>query len=138
LLVLTLGRTLAVSATIAYLIEGALGLPVFAPVATGPGLIGPTAGYLWMYPVAAYVTGTLIDRGWGRHYATRWLAVFLGTLAVFAGGVWWLCVGFRFPFPQALALGVTPFIIGDLLKCSIAAALPPLKLRLFGSDPPGN
>ena len=39
-----------------YLAEGAVGLPVFAPVADGfPGLLGPTAGYLWMYPVSAFM-----------------------------------------------------------------------------------
>jgi biotin transport system substrate-specific component len=130
LLVFGLGRNLAVLATFAYLLEGALGVPVFAPVNTGPALIGPTAGYLWMYPVAAYITGTLADRGLGATYAGRWLAVFAGTLAVFAGGVWWLAVGFHLTIAQAFAVGVTPFIIGDALKCTIAAGLPPQAKRL--------
>jgi len=124
LLVLAFGRNLAVMATLLYLAEGALGLPVFAPV-TGPtGLVGPSAGYLWMYPVAALVIGLLLDRGLTTTYAGRWAAIFAGTVLVFAGGVWWLTVVYGFSLTQAFAAGVAPFIIGDLLKVSIAAALP--------------
>jgi biotin transport system substrate-specific component len=124
LLVLALGRNLAVMATLLYLAEGALGLPVFAPIMGPPGLVGPNAGYLWMYPVAAFVTGLLLDRGLVSTYAGRWAAIFAGTVLVFAGGVWWLSVVYAFNLTQAFAAGVAPFVIGDLLKVSIAAALP--------------
>ena len=124
LLVLALGRNLAVMATLLYLAEGALGLPVFAPIPGPPALIGPTAGYLWMYPVAALVTGLLLDRGLVNTYAGRWAAIFAGTVLVFAGGVWWLSVVYGFNLAQAFAAGVAPFVIGDLLKVSLAAALP--------------
>jgi biotin transport system substrate-specific component len=108
LLVLTLGRDLATLATFAYLLEGAIGLPVFAPVATGPGLIGPTAGYLWMYPVAAYLIGTLCEGKLGATYAGRWLAIFTGTVVVFTGGVWWLAVGYHLSIAHAFAIGAGP------------------------------
>ena len=124
LLVLALGRNLAVMATLLYLAEGAVGLPVFAPIAGPPGLVGPSAGYLWMYPLAAFVTGLLLDRGLVTTFAGRWAAIFAGTVLVFAGGVWWLTVVFKFNLAQAFAAGVAPFVIGDLLKVSIAAALP--------------
>jgi biotin transport system substrate-specific component len=125
LLVLGLGRNLAVVATILYLAEGAVGLPVFAPVGDAfPALIGPTAGYLWMYPVAAFVMGTLLDRGLGASWAGRWAATFAGDLVVFAGGVGWLMVAARLSLPAALAVGAAPFVIGDLLKITIASALP--------------
>jgi biotin transport system substrate-specific component len=124
LLVLALGRNLAVMATLLYLAEGAVGLPVFAPIAGPPGLVGPSAGYLWMYPLAAFVTGLLLDRGLVTTFAGRWAAIFAGTVLVFAGGVWWLTVVYQFNLAQAFAAGVAPFVIGDLLKVSIAAALP--------------
>ncbi|HEY5349418.1 MAG TPA: biotin transporter BioY [Candidatus Lustribacter sp.] len=124
LLVLALGRNLAVMATLLYLAEGAFGWPVFAPVAGPPGLVGPTAGYLWMYPVAAFTMGALLDRGLTTTYAGRWAAIFAGTVLVFAGGVWWLTVVYQLNFGQAFAVGVAPFIIGDFLKVSLAAALP--------------
>lgn len=124
LLVLALGRNLAVMATLLYLAEGAIGLPVFAPIPGPPGLVGPSAGYLWMYPVAAFAIGALLDRGLTANYAGRWVAIFTGTLLVFAGGVWWLTVIYQFSLAQAFATGVAPFILGDFMKVSIAAALP--------------
>jgi biotin transport system substrate-specific component len=124
LLVLALGRNLAVAATLAYLAEGAVGLPVFAPVMGPPGLVGPTAGYLWMYPVAAFAMGTLLDRGLTATYVGRWTAIFAGTVLVFAGGVGWLTAVYGLTVAQAFAAGVAPFVIGDLLKVSLAAALP--------------
>lgn len=125
LLVLALGRTLAVTATLLYLAEGAVGLPVFAPVADGfPGLVGATAGYLWSYPVAAYVIGTLLGSGLKASWAGRWAAIFAGDLVIFAAGAAWLGFFLHLNVAQALALGVTPFIIGDLLKITIASALP--------------
>ncbi len=123
LVVLTLGRDLGTLAMVAYLAEGGIGLPVFAPVNTGPGLLGPTAGYLWMYPVAAFVIGALCETRLGASYAGRWLAIFAGTATVFVGGVAWLAGGFHLPFAHAVAIGVTPFLIGDVLKVTIAAGL---------------
>jgi biotin transport system substrate-specific component len=132
LIVLVIGRELGTLAMFAYLAEGAAGLPVFANVNTGPGLLGPSAGYLWMYPVAAYIIGTLCEHSaFGVTYVGRWFSIFAGTFVVFAGGVWWLMVGFNFSFAAALAAGVTPFVIGDVLKCTIAAGLAPQARKLF-------
>jgi biotin transport system substrate-specific component len=98
---------------------------VFASLHDGfPALIGPTAGYLWMYPVAAFVMGTLLDRGLMGSWAGRWAAVFAGDLVVFAGGVAWLMAAAQLHPRAALAVGVAPFVIGDLLKITIASALP--------------
>ena len=119
LLVLALGRNLAVTAAVLYLIEGFIGLPVFAPA-----MLGPTAGYLFMYPVAAFVMGTLLNGRLGATWAGRWAAIFAGDLVVFAGGVAWLMVYARLNLATGLALGAAPFLIGDLLKITIASALP--------------
>lgn len=125
LLVLALGRNLAVMSTLLYLTEGALGLPVFAAVRDGfPALIGPSAGYFWMYPVAAFLMGSLLDRGLAKSWPGRWLAMFAGDVVVFAGGAMWLAFALHLDVMQAIALGVTPFIIGDALKITIASALP--------------
>jgi biotin transport system substrate-specific component len=125
LLVLALGRNLAVATMLLYLSEGALGLPVFAPVRDGfPSLLGPSAGYLWMYPVASFVMGTLLDRGLAATWAGRWAAIFAGDAVVFAGGAVWLAFAAHFNAAQAIAFGVAPFVVGDLLKITIASALP--------------
>jgi biotin transport system substrate-specific component len=134
LLVLALGRNLAVLAAALYLAEGAIGLPVFAsPIGGFALLIGPTAGYLWMYPVAAFVMGTLLDRGFKANWASRWAAVCAGDLVVFAGGVGWLMAAAHLTLAPALALGAAPFAIGDLLKITIASALPAQAAKIAGA-----
>ncbi|MDE2572776.1 MAG: biotin transporter BioY [bacterium] len=123
IVVALLGTRRSVAAMLLYLAEGASGLPVFAP-STAPSvvaLIGPTAGYLWSFPVAAYVIGALFDLGLGVRVAGRVVAIVAGEIVVFSLGAIWLAhfVGLE----RAVALGVAPFVIGDLLKVSIAAAV---------------
>jgi biotin transport system substrate-specific component len=122
LIVALLGTRAATLAMVAYLIEGASGLPVFAQHQGGAfWLVGaPTAGYLWAFPVAALATGWLFDRGLWRNVAGRFVAVFLGTSVVFVFGAAWLAhvVGGLGP---ALVAGVYPFIAGDLVKTALAA-----------------
>src|ERR671918_2381813 len=67
-----LGSRLGAAAVIAYLIEGAVGLPFFSPVGA-PGILrflGPTAGYLIAFPAAAFVTGAFAENGWDKKYHT--------------------------------------------------------------------
>ena len=121
IVVALLGTRRSVAAMLLYLAEGATGLPVFAPSGV-PGflaLIGPTAGYLWSFPLAAYVIGSLFDLGLIDHVAGRALATIAGELVVFSLGVIWLAhfVG----IDKAFALGVAPFVIGDALKVAIVA-----------------
>lgn len=123
LLVLGIGTRLATLAALAYLAEGALGLPVFSGYGGIARLMGPTAGFLWTFPVAAFAVGVLLDRGLGETYPGRWLAIFAGTAIVFAGGAWWLAVVVGLGPTDALMKGVYPFIVGDILKCSVAAGL---------------
>ncbi|TIP13282.1 biotin transporter BioY [Mesorhizobium sp.] len=118
------------AATVAlYLAEGALGLPVFAGTPEkGIGLAymaGPTGGYLLGYLPAAALCGFLAKRGWDRRIATMALSMLLGTVVIYAFGLSWLgtVVGWDKPI---LAWGLTPFILGDLRKLALAAAVLPL------------
>lgn len=109
---------------IAYLLEGAAGLPVFAGGgATIAWLLGPTAGYLWSYPAAAWVTGRLTERGWGHRPPGAALAFLAGTAVIYAVGVPWLAmfVGAE----NVLMAGLWPFLPGDLVKIALAAVLLP-------------
>ena len=112
---------------------GAIGLQVFAPSATLPPgaarLVGPTGGYLWAYPIAAFVTGWLAERGWDRRYLTSLASMIAGLLIIFAGGVSWLSV-FSYSLPAAIAAGFTPFIVMDLAKAAVAALVLPGAWRL--------
>ncbi len=121
LLVALLGRNQATFAILAYLLEGALGLPVFAAGA----LMSATGGYLLAFPVAAFAIGTLYERGLDRNVGLRFAAVFAGTSLVFVGGVAWLVAFYGLSIGGAIAVGVVPFIVGDFIKCGLAAALAP-------------
>jgi biotin transport system substrate-specific component len=120
-----LGSRLGALAMIAYLIEGAMGLPFFA--AGGSGLarltVSPWAGYLWAYPVAAFVTGWLAERGWDRRYLRAAAAMALGSIVILLGGLIWR-LGFM-SFEQAFMTGVVPFLPGDVIKIALAAAVLP-------------
>ena len=121
-----LGSRLGAVAMIAYLVEGALGLPFFRQGQGGlPYLLtSPTAGYLFSYPLAAFLTGYLAERGWDRRFPTAAAAMALGSLVILLCGWAWLA---RFtPTPTAAyEMGVRPFIVGDLLKIALAAATLP-------------
>ncbi|MFQ6100710.1 MAG: biotin transporter BioY [Anaerolineae bacterium] len=116
---------------LAYLTEGALGLPVFAGGMAGPArLMGPTGGYLVGFVAAAYVTGLLAERGWDRRVGTTLLAMLLGNAAIYALGLLWLTVFVG--IGRVLSLGLYPFIVGDLLKLALAALLLPSGWRMLG------
>lgn len=132
------GRRGAVAMLI-YLAEGATGLPVFAGGTGGLlHLIGPTAGYLWSYPIAAFVTGLLCERGLDRSYWTSVFAMLPGTLIIYALGVPWLAVVLHINATQAFVAGMLPFIPGDLLKLAIASALLPSIWQLVRKIKPDN
>jgi len=120
-----LGSRLGALAMFAYLIEGAGGLPFFA--AGGGGiqrlLFSPTSGYLLSYPAAAFLVGLLAERGWDRRFLTAAAAMALGSLVILLGGWAWLG---RFVSPAAaFEAGVAPFLIGDVIKIALAAAVLP-------------
>lgn len=106
-----------------YTALGALGLPVFA--AAKSGLSGPTLGYLLGFIAAAYLIGWLCERGLERSLRTSIIPFMLGTLVIYLFGAGWLAVFLRLSVNEAVAMGVTPFLIGDALKMAGAAlALP--------------
>ena len=127
-----LGARLGALAMLAYVLEGAIGLPFFSAGRGGAAylLLTPASGYLLSYPLAAFVTGWLAERGSDRRFVTAAAAMVIGSVVILTGG--WL--GFlRFYTPaQAFALGVVPFIIGDITKIALAAAVLPTGWALLG------
>ena len=120
-----LGRRLGALAMLAYLIEGACGLPFFA---MGHGgiwhlLAAPTSGYLLSYPLAAFATGWLAERGWDRKFFTAAAAMALGSIIILACG--WLGMMRFFSPALAFVQGVAPFVVGDIIKLALAAAVLP-------------
>jgi biotin transport system substrate-specific component len=115
---------------LAYLAEGAIGLPVFAGGAGLAYMAGPTGGYLAGFVVAAILVGWLGDRGWDRSVAMTLVAMVLGTSLIFGLGVAWLTA--LIGFEPAIANGLVPFLVGAAFKIALAAAVLPFAWRLVG------
>ena len=125
-----LGARRGCLAVLAYIIEGAAGLPVFAVGVGSAVLLGPTGGYLFGFIPAAYITGRLAEKGWDRRIGTTVLAMVFGNLAILTFGLFWLCclTGFN---TTVLTLGLYPFIFGDLIKIILAAILLPAGWKML-------
>lgn len=119
------GWRLAAGTVALYLVEGAVGLPVFTGTPErGIGLaymVGPTGGYLLGFLLSAAVVGWLAERGFDRHLLTGVLALLIGEVVLFACGVAWLAT--LIGFDKAITLGVLPFLAGEGLKIALAATL---------------
>lgn len=134
-----LGSRLGMASQVLYLLAGIAGLPVFAasPVLPQGGLrlLGPTGGYLLSYPLAAFLTGALAERGFDRRYFTSVLAMTAGLILIFTFGVLWLAF-FARPAARGLSValqtGLYPFLPADIVKLFIAAAVMPGVWSLIG------
>ena len=107
---------------LAWLLEAALGMPVLAGGKGGIApFIGPTAGYLFAFPVGAMLMGWLAARGWTGAHPLRafWAMLLSTTLIVLLGGAW---LSALIGPAKGWQLGVLPFLIGDVLKSAMGAA----------------
>jgi biotin transport system substrate-specific component len=121
------GWRLGMATVALYLLEGAMGLPVFAGTPEkGIGLAymaGPTGGYLAGFVLAAGITGWLAEKGFDRNVLTMGLAMLAGTVAIYALGLGWL--GALIGYEKAVQFGLVPFIPGDIAKLILAAIVFP-------------
>jgi biotin transport system substrate-specific component len=126
LLGLLLSPRLAAATLGAYLAEGALGLPVFTPGVIGVSglahLLGPTGGYLLVYPAAALLISFLYRRG-RRGFPSALASAAAGNLLILAGGALWLALLTHMSAQLVLAQAIVPFLPGDALKVAMAASL---------------
>jgi len=117
-----LGSRRGMLAVLAYLAEGAMGLPVFAGGGSGPAwLVGPTGGYLLGFVAAAWAVGWLCEHLGDRSIAGMVVVMLPGSATIYLLGLPWLAhfVG----VDKALALGLIPFLPGDLIKIALAASV---------------
>ena len=119
-----LGPVAGAVSMVLYLVVGAAGVPVFSPFGA-PGMarfLGPTGGYLFAYPVSAFVAGALARRS--ATLLGRWVAALAGTTVLLLGGLAQLAV-ITGSLSQALPLAIHPFVALDAVKAFIAALLVP-------------
>lgn len=126
------GSRLALATVAAYMVEGALGLPVFTntpPLVAGPAyFLGPTGGFLLGFFAIAWIVGTAADRGWSRSIPKLAGAMVVANIVLFALGFIWLAWfatlssgASGLGVSGAITHGVVPFIPGGILKIALAA-----------------
>jgi biotin transporter BioY len=132
-----LGSRLGAASMVTYWSQGAAGLPVFAGGMGGWHIAtGPTGGYLLGFVAAAYAVGFLAERGWDRRPWTLALAMLVGQVLIYAGGLSWLA---HFTSGEnVFELGLYPFITGDAIKLLLAASLVPSGRAALGALPMGG
>lgn len=134
-----LGPRRGALAMLLYLVQGAIGLPVFAPSATLPQgfgrLVGPTGGYLVSAPIVAALVGWLAERGWDRKVWSALAMFVIGNIVIYLFGASWLNV-YKGTFGNISVMwaGVYPFLLGDAIKIALAALALPGAWALFGRD----
>jgi biotin transport system substrate-specific component len=121
------GGRLAAATVLTYLAEGLAGLPVFQSGGGFAYFAGPTTGYLVGFVVAAFVVGTLAERGMMRTWPTALGAFLLGDAIILALGVTWLST--LIGFDKALTAGLIVFLPAEALKIALATALMPVLRR---------
>lgn len=121
---LTAGSRLGVGAVIAYLVEGAAGLPVFSGGAAGLAyLVGPTGGFLFGFVALAFAAGWLAERGIARRLVGTFLGVLVISALLYVPGVLWLTAATPLDLNGAVARGMVPFVLGDAVKAGVATLI---------------
>jgi biotin transport system substrate-specific component len=126
-----LGARRAMASQALYWVMAAVGIPVFSDLRGGWDVAtGATAGYVVGFVIAAGLVGLLAERGQDRSFATSVPTMLLGSVVIYTTGVLWLSRSLDLPVysaegRDAFSLGLTPFIVGDLLKVVLAAVLTP-------------
>jgi biotin transport system substrate-specific component len=119
---LTLGSRRGFAAAALYLAWGAMGLPVFA--SSGPGsiaqMLGPTGGYLWAYPVVAFLAGWIAEHG-KPSFIRNLTGAVIAEMLLFAAGLSWLAI-MTHSWKQAAFFGLYPFVVAEVLKIMLSSA----------------
>ena len=127
-----MGPRLGAAAVLAYLAEGAAGLPVFANfTGTLAHLTGPTGGYLVSFLPAAWLAGRLTRTSWGRTAAGAFATYIAGHIVILGLGAAYLTTSIG--MTRAIAAGVAPFIVGSVVKSllgtAVGVAMRPRRMR---------
>ena len=123
----SLGAWRGASSQLLYWLLGMVGLPFYSNATSGWSVAtGPTMGYLVGFKVAAAVVGRLAEHHQDSKVLTSIAAMTLGSVIIYAFGATWLAIDLGIPLAtgetNAIALGVAPFLVGDVIKMCLAGA----------------
>lgn len=129
------GPRLGLVTILGYMLIGMLGFDVFqsstAELSGIDYMMGSTGGYLVGYVMATVLLGMLARRGWDRSVVWMALAMLAGNVILYVPGLLWLGQLYGWDKP-ILEWGLTPFVIGDLMKLALAAMILPAVWKLVG------
>ena len=129
------GARLGLVTIAGYMLIGMLGFDIFQSSTNELNgvqyMMGGTGGYLVGYVMATVLLGVLAQRGWDRSVLWMALAMLLGNILLYIPGLAWLGALYGLDKP-ILAWGLTPFIVGDVLKLALAALVLPAAWKLVG------
>ena len=126
------GLRVAAPTVALYLLEGALGLPVFSTGAGIAFMAGPTGGYLAGFLIAALFVSAAFARGFDRSFAMTTVVILLGDALIMGFGFAWLST--LIGVEKALAVGLLPFLPAEALKIALVIASVQVAKRRFTSD----
>ncbi|MEY8446639.1 biotin transporter BioY [Enterococcus ratti] len=118
-----LGKKVGSTAVCMYLLLGVIGMPVFAGMSGGIGvLFGPTGGYLVGFVVQTWLIGSLMKHS-GNHYLRVLLANWIGSVGALCCGTLWLMLSANLSFLHAITSGFLPFVFPEMVKSTMAASI---------------
>ncbi|WP_297772079.1 biotin transporter BioY [uncultured Roseovarius sp.] len=120
---LTFGSRLGAATVLAYLAEGAMGLPVFANGMNGASLVGPTAGFLYGYVAMAYLAGLAVERGLGRGVVSTAICSIAISALLYVPGLAWPAAVMGKSWDALWSGWMAPFLLGDTVKAVLAAMI---------------
>ncbi len=126
-----LGAAAGGASQLLYVALGAVGLPFYAGGESGWSVVsGASGGYLIGFILAAYVVGLLAERRQDRTVSSAIPAFLTGSVVIYLFGVPWLAHAADFSWQVAVDKGLTPFLIGDLVKIGVAGIALPAAWKL--------
>lgn len=132
----SLGATLGVASTGLYVVAGIAGAPVYADGAHGWSVItSASGGYLVGFVLAGALVGLLAQLGWDRGVGTASASMLAGNVVIYLVGLPWLAVVLDTNLEKTLEYGLYPFVVGDIVKLYLAAALLPVAWKVVGRPP---
>jgi len=121
---LSFGARMGAATLLAYLAEGAMGLPVFAGGGAGLAyMAGPTGGFLVGFVLTAWLAGLAVDRGLAKGFFGTALAALTAGVALYLPGLAWPAIALGKTVPELLSGWMLPFLAGDAVKAILAALI---------------